>query len=461
MGQNPQGFDRAVGGISASAQLPPAILNSIADGVFTVDLAWRITSFNRAAQRITGYTADDVIGRRCFDVFHANVCDRGCALRRAMETGQDVVNYRVDIGHRAGRTVPVSVSASLLRDPEGRVLGSVETIRDLSVEEATRVAGDQEHAVRGLLGNSAGMRRVLRVLPDVAASDSIVLITGEVGTGKHRLARTIHELSPRCEGPFIRVNCSDLPDALLQAEPSAHSGENATHDRHDDRVRATLAETIAETGTIFLEDIETSSAPVQLALLRMLQGQEDVPGSAVRPQRPDVRVIAASNAGLAELVEQGGFRRDLFQLLNVVSLELPPLRRRREDIPLLVEYFVAELNAAEGRNVSGLSAAALRVLIDYDFPGNVRELANVLEHAFVLCRSGQIEVEHFPPMLAADAGRAAGFGGSDLGPLAAAAAREIRAALERNKGHRGNTARELGISPSTLWRKMKRLGIED
>jgi len=438
------------------SRLVGTILNSIADGVFTVDRDWNITSFNRAAEKITGVPREQALGRKCFDVFRANICAGGCAIRQAMATGQDVVNLRVDILNHQGQTVPISVSASVLRDERGRMVGGVETFRDLSAVEQLRRELTQSYSFQDIIGKSREMQRLFRILPDVAESESTVLLEGESGTGKELFARAIHDLSPRKDGPYVVVNCGALPDTLLESELFGYKKGAFTDAKKDKPGRFALA----EGGTIFLDEVGTISPAVQVKLLRVLQEKEFEPLGATGPVKADVRVVAASNRPLIELVRDGKFRDDLFYRLQIVTLELPPLRERREDIPLLVDYFINQLNVAKDRDVAGLSPAAMQRLMEYDFPGNVRELQNILEHAFVLCRRGLIDVHHLPRYLQAaqepDTGRAE----PPRSPLAEAEAREIRAALERNNGHRGRTARELGIDPSTLWRKMKRLGIQ-
>ena len=258
------------------------------------------------------------------------------------------------------------------------------------------------------------------------------------------------------------MNCGALPETLLESELFGYKKGAFTDAKRDKPGKFELA----QRGSIFLDEIESVTRAVQVKLLRVIQERDFEPLGGTRPVKADVRIIAASNQPLRDLVAQGRFRDDLFYRLNVVTLELPPLRERRDDIPLLVERFVSQFNAAKGKEIAGVSPAALSVLSEYDFPGNVRELQNVIEHAFVLCEGGLIDLRHLARAVIensadmnADHIEAARRGDVGQKPLALAEADVIRAALAHNNGHRARTASELGISPTTLWRKIRRYGI--
>ena len=428
------------------------ILDSVADGVFTVGLDWRIRSFNAAAERITGVSRDEALGRPCCEVFRASICESDCALREALRTGHPVSNRRVFILRSDGERIPISVSAALLRDEQGETIGGVETFRDLSVEEELRKRLTERFTFQDMISKNHRMHEIFEVLPDVAESGSTVLIRGESGTGKELLARAIHALSPRADGPLVVVNCGALPDTLLESELFGHKAGAFTDARRDRPGRFALA----DGGTIFLDEIGDVSPALQARLLRVLQDGTFEPLGGTATERTDARVIAATNRELESMIEEGQFREDLYYRINVVSLELPPLRERRDDIPLLVDHFVARFRRLSGKEITGVSAAVLERLMRYPFPGNVRELENAIEHAFVMCRSGEILLRHLPSALAepdqAETAEPASF--EDL-------EREfLTAALERNGWNRAATARELGIHKTTLWRRMKRLGIE-
>ncbi|MBN2445351.1 MAG: sigma 54-interacting transcriptional regulator [Phycisphaerae bacterium] len=431
------------------------ILESIADGVFTVDDDWRITSFNAAAERITGVAREEAIGQHCCDVFRASICEGQCALRQTRETGRAIVNKAVYIIDAGGQRIPISISAATLKDASGNVIGGVETFRDLSMVEELRKELRAQYTYADIVGRSARMRRLFDLLPQIADSTSTVLIEGASGTGKELFARAIHDLSPRREKPFVAINCGALPDTLLESELFGYKAGAFTDARRDKPGRLALA----DGGTIFLDEIGDVSAAMQMRLLRVLQERVFEPLGSVTSVEVDVRVIAATNQQLDKLVRKGTFREDLFYRINVVRLELPDLRQRREDIPLLVDRFVSKFNALQGKDIAGVSDEALAILMEHDFPGNVRELENVVEHAFVLCRGGLIGPQHLPPALRPkeSATVVAGHGPRTLQALEAI---HITDALRRHNGNRAAAARELGINPSTLFRKINSLGID-
>lgn len=433
----------------------PIILDSISEGVFTVGHDWRITSFNKAAEEITGVPRGEAIGRRCCDVFRSSMCESDCALRRTMESGRTIIGRAGYIVSPEGRRVPISVSTALLRDAGGQIVGGVETFRDLSLVEELRKEIEGRVEVADMVSRSPLMRAIFDILPQVAASESTVLIQGETGTGKELLARAIHGLGRREKKPFVAINCGALPDTLLESELFGYRAGAFTGAEKDKPGRFALA----EGGTIFLDEIGDVSAALQVRLLRVLQERTYEPLGGTESLKADVRVIAASNRDLAALVREGAFRQDLYYRINVVRLELPPLRRRKEDIPLLLDRFIQRLNRIQGRRVAGIRHEALALLMAHEFPGNIRELENVIEHAFVLCGDGPIEPAHLPsefgslPRPAARMGRIAGA-------ARALEAQAIMDALKRNKFNRLAAARDLGVHKSTLFRKIKSLGLQ-
>ncbi|MFH1135825.1 MAG: sigma 54-interacting transcriptional regulator [Pseudomonadota bacterium] len=431
-----------------------AILESISEGVFTVDLEWRITSFNRAAEEITGITREEAAGRRCSDVFHCSMCETDCALRLTMKTHRPVIGRTGYIVDAEGSRIPISVSTAVLRDAAGRITGGAETFRDLSEIEALRLELEGRHRVGDLVSRSPAMQKVFDVLPAVAASPSTVLILGETGTGKDLVARTIHSLSPRNKGPFIAVNCGALPDQLLESELFGYKAGAFTGAARDKPGRFALA----RGGTIFLDEIGEMTQALQVRLLRVLQDKVFEPLGGVKSETTDARVIAASNKDLADPTRRGEFREDLYYRVNVVRLELPPLRRRKEDLPLLADQFVHRFNRLQNKSVQGITSEALSLLMAHDWPGNVRELENVIERAFILRGEGRIGLENLPEELTSRGGDAApGTGIRSARDLLES--ETIKKALSRNYLNRAAAARELGIHKSTLFRKMKRLGI--
>ena len=320
------------------------ILDSIADGVFTVDRDSNITFFSRAAEKIIGISQDQAVGQKCFDVFRANICQTACALRKTIETGRELINLHINILNSEGRTVPVSVSTSVLRDEKGDIVGGVETFRDLSTIETLRKEIRSQYSFGDIISKNHEVRGILDILPDIAASGSTVLIEGPSGSGKELFARAIHDLSGR-KGDYVALNCGALPDTLLESELFGYAKGAFTEAKKDKPGRFKLA----EGGTILLDEIGDISTALQLKLLRVLQEKEYEPLGAVATIKADVRIIAATNKILSKLVARGSFREDLFYRLNVVRLSLPPLSRRREDIPYLLEHFIGRFNAIKGK----------------------------------------------------------------------------------------------------------------
>ncbi|MBN1847699.1 MAG: sigma 54-interacting transcriptional regulator [Deltaproteobacteria bacterium] len=431
-----------------------AILESISDGVFTVDHQWHITSFNRAGETITGIPKVEAIGRPCAEVFRSSMCETGCALRETLKTNKPIINRPCYIINADGHRIPISVSTAVLRDGQGEIIGGAETFRDLSEVEALRRELEGRYQAGDMVSRSPSMHKIFEILPSVAASTSTILIQGETGTGKELLARAVHGLSPRKDKPFIAVNCGALPDTLLESELFGYKKGAFTGADKDKPGRFTLA----ENGTLFLDEIGEISFALQVKLLRVLQDKTFEPLGSTQSIKADVRIITATNQDLTDLVKTGKFREDLFYRIHVVRLDLPPLRERKEDIPILVNHFINRFNHIQKKAVSGVSPEVMALLMAHRWPGNIRELENLIERAFILCSEGSISLEHLPedmtgllsvPKPTAQIGKTR--------RLAEAAA--IREALQRHGGNRTAAAKELGVNKSTLYRKIKGLGL--
>ncbi len=431
------------------------ILQSISDGVFTVDRDWRVTSFNKAAERITGMRSEDVIGKRCRDVFHSSLCDGKCALRYTWQSGERVINKPIHIRNAQGRRIPVSISTAILKNDEDEFIGGVETFRDLTIVEDLRKQAQGSYTFVDIIGRSPAIRQLFDILPQIAASDSTVLIEGASGTGKELFARAIHSLSSRRDHRLVAVNCSALPDTLLESELFGYKAGAFTDARQDKPGRFM----VADGGTILLDEIGDTSPAMQCRLLRVLQERVYEPLGSVTPVKVNVRVIAATNKNLRSLVNEGKFREDLFYRINVVRIRLPDLRDQRQDIPLLAERFIAKFNALQGKDVAGLSEEALALITQHDYPGNVRELENIIEHAFVLCSTGLIQPGNLPREIRAAANVVPDASGPAM-KLNELEALHIVDAVRRHGGNRAAAAVELGIDASTLFRKVKSLGIK-
>ena len=430
------------------------ILESISDGVFTVDHSRKITSFNRAAEQITGIPREEALDRFCWEVFCSNLCESDCPLERTLDHGMPVINSSAYIVDKQGRKIPISVSTALLKDEQGQILGGVETFRDLREIEELRKEIKDGYRVGELISRSKSMFRIFKILPRLAESGSNVLIEGETGTGKELLARAIHQMSPRRDKPFKTINCGALPDSLLESELFGYKAGAFTDAKKD---KAGLFNQ-AQGGTLFLDEIGDTSQAFQVKMLRVLQDKQVTPLGGSQPVNVDVRIITATNQELSKLVERGGFRRDLYYRINVVQVTLPPLRERKEDIPLLTEHFIQRFNSLYNRSITGLSQKAKSLLMAYHFPGNIRELENIIEYAFVICDQQTIGPEHLPDSL--QTLEAAPDPSQDMHKaVQTVEARMILDALARNNYNKTQTAAALGMHKSTLYRKMKKLSL--
>lgn len=429
------------------------ILDSIADGVFTVDKDWNIMSFNKAAENITGVPRRKAIGSKCWEVFRAEICERNCLLKNTLKTNKPSVNKIFHIMKKSGVPIPISISTAILKNEAGEIIGGVETFRDLSEIEELRkeISGKSTHY--DMVTRNHRLLDIFNTLPAISLSGSPVLILGESGTGKELLAKAIHNLSERKKGPFIAVNCGALPENLLESELFGYKKGAFTDAKADkpgrfDRARG---------GTLFLDEIGDLPKSVQVKLLRVLQEHIYEPLGSTDPVISDVRIIAATNRDLNKMVESGEFRNDLFYRIHVMPLTLPPLRDRKDDIPLLVEHFTSHFNTIYKRSIESVSPDAMAVLLKYRYPGNIRELENILQHAFVLCQVSVIDKKHLPEYLFDNiSGKAQE---SDWKSVQLFEKNRIEHALERNRFSRVKTANELGMHTTTLWRKMNKYGI--
>ncbi len=453
------------------------ILDSLSDGVFTVDHDLVITSFNHAAERIFGISRGEAIGQKCHELFHTGICQEGCTVKETLRSGEPPRPVRIDIRNSDGELVPVRVSTVVLRGPEEELMGAIRILhdlRDLDAMPREPAADDrpENNSFGEMVGGSPAMKKLFKLIPDVAATEATVLIVGASGTGKELVARALHQLSPRRERPFVVLNCGALPDTLLESELFGYR-KGAFTGAHLNR-RGLLAQ--AEGGTLLLDEICDTSAAFQVKLLRVLQEGEYRPLGTSEVRTMDVRVLAACNRDLLDMVRSGTFREDLYYRLCVIPMHVPPLCERRMDIPLLLRHFMARLSAQSGKQIDEVAPAALATFYDYDYPGNVRELINILERAFVLCHGNRIEKRHLPEeMWRADRHLATGGTRGSLRPSDRAIldaevekddprrespeALKLIAVLEANNWNRTRTAQALGIGRNTLWRRMKEYGL--
>jgi PAS domain S-box-containing protein len=430
------------------------ILDSIEEGVFTVDLEWSITSFNKAAEKITGVSKEEAIGRLCSEVFGSNVCNKtDCAIRKAMHTDAPIINMPVYIYRSDDQRIPISVNASILKDRNGHMIGGVETFRDLSAISRLRKSLRKQYSFENMVSKNQRMLEIFSTLLLIADSDCTVLIEGATGTGKELLAKAIHNNSPQKHGPFVPINCGALPDALIESELFGYKAGAFTDAKMDKPGRFARA----QDGTIFLDEIGDISTALQTRLLRVLEEKIYEPLGSIKPNETNARVVVATHQELDKLVEEKRFREDLFFRINVMKLKLPTLVERKEDIPLLVNHFIERFNRGKKKKVLGLTQEAMAAVMLYDWPGNIRELENAIEHAFVLCKEELIRLQYLPDKLLLEINAIFATNGTTLRDIEKNA---ILQALQRNNWKKAVTAKELGIDKNTLRRKIVRYDIK-
>ncbi len=431
------------------------IVESVSEGVFTIDPEKRITYLNPAGEAITGFSAAEAVGQKCFDIFRADICARDCPLENALVKGRAHMNLRAFLIDKSGARIAVSMNAAPLRDEEGLIIGAVETFQDLSEVEELRRQISHSYAPEDIVGRHPRMREILAFLPDIAVSDSPVLIEGPTGSGKELIARALHGLSNRRTGPFVPVNCAALPDSLLESELFGYA-KGAFTGAVKNKAGRILS---AHRGTLFLDEIGSTSMAFQADLLRVLEDGVFTPLGATQSQKSEFRLVTATHLDLKKLVQQERFRDDLYYRLNVVKVSLPPLKERQDDIPILIDHFIRKFNLVRGRSIRGVEPEVLALLMGYPFPGNIRELENVIEYAFVTCKGPLIGVNHLPRDIISSEVQA----GMEGGRRAAAdtpEAKMIQEVLVRCGGNRLQACQALGISRATLWRKIRKFGLE-
>ncbi|SDB09576.1 PAS domain S-box-containing protein [Desulfonatronum thiosulfatophilum] len=440
------------------------IVDVMQEGLLLVDTNGTIRMVNKALEEITGYSREELVDLSC-TIFNCDACmrvrsDAQSAWCKLFEKGK-IVRRKCHVMRKDGTYVTVLKTASVLFADDGTPLGAVETLTDITeldrkeneLQQLSRLL-DENTIFHGMVGRSAKMHKIFKLIEKAAQSDAPVFICGESGTGKELVARAIHDLGPRSDEPFVQFNCAALNEALLESELFGHvKGAFTGAFRHrQGRFEA------AHGGDIFLDEIGDLPMSVQVKLLRVLETKTFERVGENRQLSVDVRIITATNKILPELIYSGEFREDLFYRINVVPIHLPALRERKEDIPLLADYFVQRLRCKSEKDIKGLSPRTLRMFMDYSWPGNVRELKSSLEYAFVLADSGHIEPEHLPATLQAPEFQAAtpvqGIAQEDDQK------KQLIQALRQSGGNKSEAARILGINRVTVLNRMRKYGID-
>jgi len=431
------------------------LMEQIPEGVFVVNTRWQINYFNLKAQTITGFSKDEAMGKFCWDVFRSDLCHKGCPMRLSMNTGEILLDREVEIRTKAGEKKLILVNTAQIQKSSHKVVGGIETFHDVTCPEAELLKEGQIFA--DIVGVSPCMQDLIRNLPVIAASNSNVLIQGESGTGKELVARAIHFHSRRKEGPFLAVNCSAIPETLIESELFGHERGAFTCAVSSKPGRFELA----KGGTLFLDEIGDLKPKLQVKLLRVLEEKVFMRVGGTRKIPLEARIMAATNVNLKEAMKQGRFRDDLYYRIFTVPINLPPLRDKREDIPILVKYILEQLNTKFNKKIRGVDLKVMKIFCRHPWPGNVRELQHVLEYCFVFTKGPLITERHLPRLDSAWAGRELDWLDESLSSLEVLERETILKALEKAFGKKEEAARLLIISRSKLWRKMRTYHISD
>ena len=434
------------------------ILDNLDVGIFTVNRGGYITFFNHKAEKISGYNRRQVLGKSCSAILGGNDDPDRFFFKESIEKGTRQKARQGELLSHAGEKIPVRANVIALKNEKGAVVGGLATFHDLTLEHQLNQVISNRYTFHDMIGKSPEMQKVFEAVSVIAGTDATILIEGPTGTGKDLLAKVIHSSGRRMSRPFVKVNCAAIPDNLLESEMFGYARGAFTGAERDKPGRFNEA----DGGTIFLDEIGDLPLPLQAKLLRVLEDREFYPLGSRHTCKVDVRILSASNRKLDRLVQEGLFREDLFYRLNVFRLRLPTLRERKVDLPLLVRHILRRLCAARGSHPANMSKSAMEILLKFDYPGNVRELENILEHALIISQEQEIQPKHLPeyvhcptrvsetPPVPPD---------FRVDPSDSPEYRKIIQALNRHGGNRTSAARTLSIDRTTLWRKMKRYNI--
>ena len=431
-----------------------AILDSIEDGVIGISLDKKVKYLNRAAERLLGYSLEEAREMPCSTVVHCTACDHDCLLDRSVSTGQDIKDYRTVLRNKTGQVITVSTNTSLLRDERGQVTGGVEIFHDCREAEALSKKLRREYSFDNIVGKNHRMRKIYALLPQVADSSSTVLIDGEYGTGKELVAHSIHMNGTRSFDPFMKVHCLELMNSPHATQSSSFGPDEGSSFWGLERFEG------GRGGTLFLDEVGELNLALQKKLLKQLKKEEFLPDDVREEHGVDIRIIAATSQNLKVRVAEGRFLQELYDRLSVINIELPPLRERREDIPLLVQHFLKKVNADIGKSISKIDNEVIRVLLNYEFPGNIEELEGLIAYAVILCRGKILRPSHLPQNLFRVKEDFVSQAIQTNDPIKVVEKQLFLKILSDNSWNYRLAAERLKLSRSTFWRRLKMLGIE-
>ena len=434
-----------------------SILDNLEDGVVAISKDGDILYMNEAAKNIVSFVGKDnmLLAPKCTDVMGHAGCTLGCLLKTTMESGEPIHNYE-SVFSKAGVTKNLSINTSLLKNEAGEVIGGVEIFKDVTRLKEMEAGLQAKYSFHNFIGKNHKVKEVFELIKDVAPTKATVLIEGPTGVGKELVANAIYHNSSRNNNPFIKFNCAALTESLVESELFGHVKGAFTGAMTDRLGRFSLA----NGGTLFLDEVADLSPATQVKLLRALQEGEFEPVGGTKTVKVDVRIIAATNKNLKDEVSKGNFREDLYYRLKVVPIKLPSLMERKDDIPLLVEHYRKKFNKEMDKEVTNISPAVMEILMDYDYPGNIRELEHILEHSFVRCSGRTLNPECLPKDVRNSDRDIVNKASKSTEPINVLEKEVIARAVKENLWNLTKTAEKLGMSRTTLWRKLKKYGIE-
>lgn len=456
-----------VSGLLDQRIILPDLLDEVPMGIAILDINGKIEIVNRTWQIMTGAEPDSVIGLKCMLGLRCDYCFKGCPVM-AGKTNFNSIATDADIIDRSRIKIPIRLTIAPIFSGDNKISGFVETIQDIRQVAELSSSASKAYSLGGLIGTSPQMVKVFSMIPSIAATDSSVLITGETGTGKDVLAEALHNASDRAGGPFIKVNCGALPETLLESELFGHvkGAFTGAHENRPGRIK------LAHNGSFFLTEVGDLPLSLQVKLLSFLDDREIYPLGSSKGFKANVRIIVATHRDLKQMVHDKTFRADLLFRLNVVHLHLPPLRERGEDILLLKNHFLKEYSKKFNKKIRGFTKKSAKILLGYNFPGNVRELSNIVEYAVNFCERDCIGTEHLPaylteqdilrPVIESSKTSSKQTIQKEYTPAESwdhAEKQMIMEALIKNGGRKADAAKTLGWSRSTFWRKIKKHSI--